>query len=397
MQGALVRRCPVFLLPLQMIMPRLHLFNPENDIALAVGSDNFTAPKAALALRNAGAALPLWYGDQGDAVLAYGINARWLDSVRERFGIGVGVFDHRSADSFEASPWGWSAAVRRDFVREGFAPDRLPDDSLISQWRLLSHRRTAAELCRMIAPQLDFAIAPPAAEIKSSDELTRYLADNQPSIIKSPWSSSGRGLIDTRRVTAAEAVRRSEGIIRRQGSVMVETAYERAADFAMLFRCADGRCQSVGLSLFTADATGSYTGNMLAPDSRLLEILDSVYPARRIIEAGEALRKAIEQLIAPCYSGPLGVDMLIARLADGTAMLDATVELNLRMTMGFVAHSLSERFLAPGSEGRFSVAPQNNSPAPDDLVIENRRMVSGRINLTPPGGLFSFTAETAVL
>mgnify|MGYP001140241913 FL=1 len=51
-------------------MPRLHLFNPENDIALATGSDNFTAPKAALALRASGAAPPLWYVDPGDTFLA---------------------------------------------------------------------------------------------------------------------------------------------------------------------------------------------------------------------------------------------------------------------------------------------------------------------------------------
>ncbi len=374
-------------------MPRLHLFNPENDIALATGSDNFTAPKAALALRASGAALPLWYGDPGDTFLAYGINTRWLDSVRERFGIGVGVFDHRSANVFEPAPWGWSAAVRRDFLREGFTADSLPDNSILNRWRQLSHRRTAAELCRMIAPRLDFAIAPPAVEIDSVDRLSRYLADNRSVIIKSPWSSSGRGLIDTRHISAAEALRRSEGIIRRQGSVMVETAYERTADFAMLFECADSRCRRVGLSLFTADASGSYTGNALASDSRLLERLSRHYPASRLNAAGEALREAVECLIAPCYSGPLGIDMLVARLNDGSALLDATVEINLRMTMGFVAHSLSERFLSPGSEGSFSVTPAYNSPAPDDAIIENRRIISGRIDLTPPGGLFRFAAE----
>ena len=378
-------------------MARLHLFNPENDIALAVGSDNFTAPKAAIALRSAGATMPLWYGDPGDAVLTYGINARWLNEVRERFGCGVTVFDHRSADDFDPAPWGWSAAVRKDLLREGFDVRRLPDDDLLSRLRLLSHRRTASEINRMIAPSLGFAIAPPAIEIGSVSDLSRYLADNPDVIIKSPWSSSGRGLIDTRRISAPEALRRSQGIIRRQGSVMVETAYERVADFAMLFECSGGRCRQAGLSLFTADSAGAYTGNILAPDSRLLERLDSLYPADRLTPVGDAIRNAIEKLIAPTYSGPLGVDMLIARLSDGSALLDATVELNLRMTMGFVAHRLTETWIAPGSEGTFTVTPQNDSPAPDNMIVENRRMVSGRIALTPPGGLFRFAADVRAL
>ncbi|MDE6368236.1 MAG: hypothetical protein K2K94_03275, partial [Muribaculaceae bacterium] len=207
----------------------------------------------------------------------------------------------------------------------------------------------------------------------------------------------GRGLLDTRHVSAEEALRRCEGTMKRRGSVMVEKAYERAADFAMLFECHDGICEFVGYSLFNADASGSYTGNKLATHERLLEIIGDEYPAERLIKTADVMRGAIEKLIAPSYSGPLGVDMLVARLADGTKLLDATVEINLRMTMGFVAHSLSERFLADGSEGEYSVAPTTIIPAPDNMIIESRKMVSGRIDLTPPGGKFRFVADVHTL
>ncbi len=378
-------------------MAKLHLFNPDNDLALASGIENFTAPKAAVALRRAGAALPLWYGNRGHSLLAYGVNARWLDTMCQRFGLEVSIFDHNNCDGYEAAPWGWSLAARKDFIREGFSPEHLPTDEQIAAWRQLSHRRTAAMLREEVAKRLDFEIAPAAVEVNNSNELRHILSEKQALIIKSPWSSSGRGLLDTRHVSAEETLRRCEGTIQRQGSVMVENAYDRAADFAMLFECQDGKCAFVGYSLFNADASGSYTGNKLATDKRLLEIIGAEYPAARIVQTAEAMRQAVERLIAPSYDGPLGVDMLVARLDDNSTMLDATVEINLRMTMGFVAHSLSEHFLADGSEGEYSVIPTKNIPAPDNIIVESRRMVSGRIDLTPPGGQFRFVVDVHTL
>ncbi len=378
-------------------MSKLHLFNPENDIALAGGRENFTAPKAALALRAAGAALPLWYGDNGDALLAYGINARWFDSVTEQFGIGVSIFDHKPSDRLSPSPWGWAAAVRKDFIKEGYPLSDLPDDPTLERWRQLSHRRTASEICSSIARSLDFSIAPPATEISDIDSLRTALAGQPDSIIKSPWSSSGRGLIDARRISAEEVIRRCEGIIRRQGSVMVEKAYDRTVDFAMLFECGNGDCNFVGYSLFATDNSGAYTGNVLATDNRLIDMIGHHYPAERLSAVAEALRSAIAGTIAPTYRGPVGVDMLVARMPDGSALLDATVELNLRMTMGFVAHAISDRYLADESVGQYSVVPDKSTPAPDNMIVEDRRMISGRMYLTPPGGLFRFAVETRTL
>lgn len=374
-------------------MAKVHLFNPENDIALASGSPQFTAPKAAVALRYAGYALPIWYADTADRILAYGINARWFDNIRQTFGIDVDVFDHSSFDQYAPAPWGWSAAARHEFENEGFSDLNLPPLQKIERWRQLSHRRTASVLHNMIAPALDFEIAPAAVEIDDVGRLGTYLKDNPACIIKSPWSSSGRGLTDTRKHKADETIRRCEGIIRKQGSVMVEKAYDRAADFAMLFECRDGRCHFVGYSLFNTDEKGNYIGNVLDSDANIIDAIGRLYPREHIEKVARELEHAISAVIATDYNGPLGVDMLIARTADGAMLLDATVELNLRMTMGFVAHSLSDRYLSPGARGNYSVRPSKLTPTPDICIIEDRRIVSGRMMLTPPGGQFSFIVE----
>ena len=47
-----------------------YLFNPENDLALAAGTANYTPPKNALLLSNCGRLLPIWYAAPESVVLA---------------------------------------------------------------------------------------------------------------------------------------------------------------------------------------------------------------------------------------------------------------------------------------------------------------------------------------
>ena len=87
-------------------MASLHLFNPDNDIALARDVDNFTAPTAARDIRHAGSTLPMWYGTPGDRIIARGVSARWYDSVEKLFSTGIDVIGDSSPDTFIPSPWG---------------------------------------------------------------------------------------------------------------------------------------------------------------------------------------------------------------------------------------------------------------------------------------------------
>lgn len=374
-------------------MGRLLLFNPENDIALARDTANFTAPKAALELKRSCVALPLWYGDKGDRVIIDGVNARWYDYVCERFGIEADVYDHITDDNLRPSPWGWSRAVKREFERKGVSDARLPDDDRLSQWREMSHRRTAAEVCARLQDAVDFDIAPPAVEISDIRNLEKFLASQPQSIVKTPWSSSGRGLIDCRKTGAAEALRLCEGIIKHQGSVMVETAYERTGDFAMLFECDGGRCRFVGNSLFESDQTGAWSGNAIGAEAYLSAKIGRLYSLDRLDKVRKALTKIIEERIAGIYDGPVGVDMLTAVTGSGETLLDATVEINLRMTMGFVAHELSRRYTAEGSAGVLTIRPCENNMAADECIVDSHRTVEGTVNLSPTGGRFRATTQ----
>ena len=113
---------------------RLHIFNPEHDIALANGSPLFTSPRAGRQLRADLGFLPaLWAGEE--SVVWTDQPQEALENVR-RLGLDVlpGLFVdtptlRRLAHQVEAiDPWGWDAALCHQLQRLGVNPRVLPTD-----------------------------------------------------------------------------------------------------------------------------------------------------------------------------------------------------------------------------------------------------------------------------
>ncbi len=372
-------------------MSRLHLFNPDNDLALAADIDNYTPPKAALRFRRDAELLPLWYGEQSDRVVCHGVNAEWLDTRRESFPALCDIHDHRQAD-LSPTPWGWSKATRQSFMREGVPAGLLPDDAGLDRIRLLSHRSTASRVHRQLQVMLpDIRFPHPAQEVHSTEDVERLMARWGDIYVKQPWSGSGRGVISSVGKREA-ALRLAQSFIGRQGSAMVEPAMHRVRDFAMLFRCTDGKVGSIGTSVFTTDDSGHYSGNLLAPEAQRFAEISSIYPAQNLIDVRTALCHILQDEIAPYYSGVVGVDMLVS--SDG--ILHPVVEINLRHTMGYVANEFSARHLHPDARGRFRVVPfksQSDLPA-ENFQVADGRLLSGCLHLCPtPVSGFAVIAE----
>lgn len=367
-------------------MARLHLFFPENDLALARNLEHYTAPPAAVALRHAGALLGLWYGDPGDKVADYGTNASWYDRVVTRFGLETDLFDGDTS-ALEAAPWGWSKASRLALLNLGFQRSSLPDDEELNRIRMLSHRRTAIALSTALAGEVPFTIAPAAHECRSFDEVKCKLEQLGASILKSPWSSSGRGLIPVNRTDIDGHRRAVEGIISRQGSVLIEPRLDKAADFAMLFTMTGGRAIYNGLSLFATAGLGIYTGNELAADEELGRRISSFLPSGQLEAIRSVLPHVLDDIIGSGYEGPLGVDMMAVRNADFS--LAPAVELNLRMTMGHVCRLFYLKHIEAGREGRFNILP-TPSTGLDTAIISDTKIVGGAVDMAPPTSDFSF-------
>lgn len=365
-----------------------HLFFPENDIALGRDIVNYTAPRAAVALRLSGQLLPVWFMAPDDCVVAQQVDEEWLDLQRRRFGMSAGIYDGCS-DGLMPAPWGWSRASRRQFERLGFGAEALPSDADLDRIRALSHRRTALCIARHLQAS-GLSGTPVGLECSSIDEVEEYVASAGEAVIKLPWSSTGRGIVmigtnefDTFRKQIA-------GMIANQGSVCCEPRLRCVQDLALLFTIARGKVSYDGLSVFRNAASGTYEGNILAPQAVLERICSDLLGDDSLRRAQDALPQILENLIGDAYDGPLGVDMMIYECADGSRALDGCIELNLRNTMGHVARRFFSRYCRESFRGMLRVG---GACAGDDPLIVDGRLSGGSLRLNPPGNAFSFLAE----
>lgn len=376
-------------------MANVHLFNPENDVALGYWKSSFTLSPLVSSLHRDGASLPMWYAGPGDFVFdPYASEtAEWYGEVSRRFGLDVTVADSVPS-GLKGMPWGWSYDTCRQFAKIGV---EVPDGEWLERHRQLSHRRLTAKIMARLSDVLPFSIPAVPCEAESIEDVRAKFGEWEGRIfVKAPWSSSGRGVMYVGRWTDT-AETRIRSVIRRQGSVMCEPAVDKYRDFAMEFH-SDGRhVEWVAYSLFFNEHGASYSGNILAPDFELERMLiadgaDKV----RLESVKSALVDIFNDMIAPYYEGYFGVDMMIA--TDG--MIVPCVEVNLRMTMGVVASLWRDRYMSDGSRGRYFVGMKRADICrAEPIIFDRNRMVNGRMCLTPPrrDGKFEFVVEVSEL
>ena len=122
---------------------------------------------------------------------------------------------------------------------------------------------------------------------------------------------------------------------------MVEPYYHNVCDFAMEFDSTEDGIVYRGLSLFHTHH-GGYVGNMIASEHDKLCQLSHYVPIDLLEKIKLAINEYMLPFLRPIYKGAFGIDMMVVD-DEGKYFLHPCVELNLRMTMGHVALSLSER------------------------------------------------------
>lgn len=360
---------------------RLHIFNPEHDIALAHGSPLFTSPRAGRQLRADLGFLPaLWAGEE--SVVWTDQPQEALEAVR-RLGLDVppGLFVdtpslRRLAGQVEAvDPWGWDAALCHQLQRLGINPRILPTAEELEEVRVLSHRRTAKELLDSIqhTSLTDTTIGDSikekeeviettsktvelrseaieltgeAIEVKDEAALLQQLARWPEAVLKAPWSSSGRGVRMVSAPVHSSVLQWALGVMRRQGSLMVEPLYHKVADFGMEFSANAEGFTYLGLSLFDTSGT-AYTGNVLATEEEKRTKLARYLSPTQIDSLRQLVLNCLEAISPRFRLGPFGIDMMIVRTEDGKTRVHPCVEINFRRTMGHVAIALQQRITTP--------------------------------------------------
>ncbi len=360
-------------------MRAVYLFNPENDLALVRDEPHFTPPAPAMLLRSAGQTLPLWYGEHGSQFICTGVNAAWLDNMQNLFGIDIDVFDYEPAGKTPV-PWGWSRAVRAIFADYEFTPEQLPDDRSLDKIRSISHRRTSIALHGLLPQQY---LTEAAVELNSFQQIEEYVNSQGEAILKLPYSSSGRGVIVVDTMTLERRANEINGMLRNQDSVMAEPRIDKSSDFAFLFHMEQGRADFRGLSLFTTERLGAYSGNIIIPQKEIEQEIIKLSSPEAYNAIKDGLCTALPHIIGSAYSGPVGVDMMTVKDSDRLALC----ELNLRMTMGHLCLNFQRNYMHPEAHGTFSITDQRE---PDSYTVKDKRLCTGTLNLNPPGSRLHF-------
>lgn len=299
---------------------RTHWFNPGNDLALAAGTPSYTPPAQVQRFGQSLELLPALYAQPGDSILV----GDWT-SEKEEFAASFGL-SLNCADGI-AAPWGWSAATVTALKGKG-SKGPWPDTGLI---RELSHRRSTIKLHTLLCEQ-NLPYPMPPAPIEVSD--ASLLPGGGGHIAKAPWSCSGRGV-------APLSERFAIDCIRRQGSVMVEQELCKVQDFALLFTVKSGEATFEGLSSFiTASGNTTYAGNLCADQDALRRKIGMV---RQLDATIEACSRVIADVLEG-YDGPCGIDMMVYSDDSGRRIINPCVEINVRMTMGFVAMAVAKKY-----------------------------------------------------
>ena len=302
----------------------LYVFNPENDMALADGHPGYTPPVQIQQMRRELWWLPQWWADEEDIV--------W--NGEERLNL---------SDDTRILPWGWSPSLCHQLKQAGVQESLLPSRKELEQIRQLSHRQTAVSLLQELRSELplDGHFAGNSVlcrNIKEAEETANAYGE---ALLKSPWSSSGRGLMKTDNPQWKAWASR---ILKAQGSVVVEQFLHKVTDFALEFWLdGKGGVEYRGLSLFYTNERGAYLGNWVAPEGQKLAWLAQYIPLQYLQEIRAWWEERLKHFD---YSGPVGIDMMLAQ--EGIC---PCIEVNWRWTMGLVSCLVAEQ----GRYGRMVV------------------------------------------
>ncbi|MBQ6432722.1 MAG: hypothetical protein IJJ94_02055 [Bacteroidaceae bacterium] len=380
---------------------RLLFFNPENDLALASNDPHYTPPASALQMAADLELLPLRWAGDGDFILLRDGSIRACEEASGgKKGCRSSLIHsslltlHSSLSnpnssfitrhsSFSLLPWGWSPLLVRQLRDWGVPQELLPTEAELSDYRDYASRATAVRLLSRLRDEWAKAFADGwivgestwcTTESDVIEAIERY---GSRAMLKAPWSGSGRGVHPVQQSPIAAKtqawIRRT---LERQGGVEVEPYYEKVQDLAFEFWAEAGSVRYEGLSIFETTAGGVYAGNLVANEEEKERRLAQYVALTLVDETRERLEALLSASGLPCwYNGPLGIDLMIVKnqgadIADRPAYsLHPLVEINLRMTMGWVALQLKNE-LPDDEMGVFCIRQQAGRY--EALLTENK-------------------------
>lgn len=392
-------------------MSKLYIFNPTNELAIADGGKGYIPSKYLAEFESNLDTLPFLFASPDDYVLVDNIpDKNWLESFSSRE-IPLPKFlkkedlmlliKSQEVVIEDITPWGWSPRMIKrveEIIRLSPSIDlNLPNYRWTSKHKSVYGRETALKALKFIVqdyPNREKLIHDNMFPVKACKvaEIDDFLKLNKKIVVKSPHSSSGKGIVMLQKpVLNRQNVDWILGAIKQSGYVMVEPFFNILNHFSIQFYNDKAQCRRVAFGAFSCNSKGGYECNFIGG----VEVLPKVKQFVNDIDIGliaDILSDALKKLeIGNYYNGYLGVDMFLCEHQNGELFLHPCVEINLRQNMGLAAHYLLP-WIADNHVGRFRIINKTCVPNNDIIGFINsnspqwskNKLQGGLIALTPP-------------
>ncbi|MDR2146877.1 MAG: hypothetical protein LBE91_10510 [Tannerella sp.] len=393
-------------------MPELHLFNPGHEMEILYSKSHYTPPYTVQKMSADLEMLPIWYAGAGTFTLVRNNRAtQFIASLPKTFrnnlsspmilSLMMKELYKRKKDGIkpnlphlEAVCWGISPrsiSVFHDLQQAGMEID-IPawSEELLE----LTRRQISAEALKKLLEIFPIAPAPKIPQFFPDIEgIEGYLKEhNPPYVIKTPFSSSGRGLYWlNENALDARATSWLSGALKKQLSVGIEPALNKVFDFATEFYSdGAGEISYAGLSIFETQQ-GQFIGCMLGSQESLLKRLNEYISTEDYSFLVEQVRTVLKEIVGTKYKGYMGVDMMIYQTEDKNYAVHPFVELNLRYTIGMAAMRFSQQFVHPASQGMLRIVyyvydaykEHQRMAEASPIMISSGKIRSGYYSLCP--------------
>ena len=285
---------------------QIYIFNPEHDLCIANGDENFVPPRSAV----------------GFAKDNIDLSEHLKRPNKQRRQI---------------IPWGWNHSLKKRLINEGIDPVTLPSEEELQFIRTHSRREFALEVHSRLSCSNSQVIRPDYRIVATSiSEIEAFISANGSAVLKSPLSGSGKGI----RFVRERLSESDDGWCRRtldkQSSVIVEQRFEIIKECAMLFECHHEGIDFIGYSQFES-RNGAYSKNIVVSNEDIENMITGYIPRDTLIAIRKELTNILNDTLVGHYEGFLGVDQIISQ-ADSPTFIPVS-EINLRMTMGLIARN----------------------------------------------------------
>ena len=296
------------------MLKQIYIFNPEHDLCIANGDENFVPPRSAM-----------------------GFAKENIDLTKS--------LKRPNKQRRQIIPWGWNHSLKKRLINEGIDPATLPSEEELQFIRTHSRREFALDVHSRLSCGDSQVIGPDYRIVATNvNEIESFISSNGSAVLKSPLSGSGKGI----RFVREKLSESDEGWCRRtldkQGSVVVERRFEIIKECAMLFECHHEGIDFIGYSLFES-RNGAYSKNILASNEDIEVIIAGYISRDTLIAIREDMTVILADTLVGHYEGFLGVDQIICQ--PGSPAFIPVSEINLRMTMGLIARNQYDNQINP--------------------------------------------------